>query len=395
MRTLHRYILAELLKVSLVTVTALTAMILLAGVAREASSRGLGPAQILRLIPYLFPDALRFSVPATLLFSVCSVYGRMSAANEVVAVKSLGISPMTLLWPGLIFAFLASLLAVWLNEVAVSWGTEGVRRVIVEEASEIAYGVLRTQKRYSTRQFSVVVKGVEGRRLISPVFTFFASDGSPPVTVRADEAEFTPDFHSDTFVIAFRNGAFDIGGKTSGWFPETFEYALPLEGASQTSRATDTPAMLPIQVVRQRIVEQQARIDDAEMDRAIDAAEQMLEGDFEGLTSAEWDLRNKRIQDQNTYLHRLQTEPYRRWANGFSCLCFVLVGAPYAIRMRSADVLSTFFACFMPILIIYYPLLVYGVDAAKSGRLPACAVWLGNVILVGCGLFWTRRVLRY
>jgi lipopolysaccharide export system permease protein len=91
----------------------------------------------------------------------------------------------------------------------------------------------------------------------------------------------------------------------------------------------------------------------------------------------------------------LKTEPHRRWAAGLSCLCFVMVGAPLAIRLRNSDFLTSFFLCFLPILIVYYPLLAYGIGRAKSGAVPPQVVWLGNLILVAAGVWMTRRMMRY
>jgi lipopolysaccharide export system permease protein len=91
----------------------------------------------------------------------------------------------------------------------------------------------------------------------------------------------------------------------------------------------------------------------------------------------------------------LHTEPWRRWANGFSCLCFVLIGAPMAIRLRHAEFLAIFFACFLPILVVYYPLMAVSVDQAKDGVFPPPAVWLGNVVLAILGAWMLRRVIRY
>jgi len=87
-------------------------------------------------------------------------------------------------------------------------------------------------------------------------------------------------------------------------------------------------------------------------------------------------------------------EPWRRWANGFSCLCFVLVGAPMAIRMRNADFLTSFFLCFLPILLVYYPVFMLGVSRVKSGSLPPPAVWMGNVLVALWGLWLLRSVIR-
>ena len=62
---------------------------------------------------------------------------------------------------------------------------------------------------------------------------------------------------------------------------------------------------------------------------------------------------------------------------------------------RNGNALSSFFLCFLPILLVYYPLLAFGVDQAKSGALPPWIVWLGNAVLAGWGLWLLRRVMRY
>lgn len=87
-------------------------------------------------------------------------------------------------------------------------------------------------------------------------------------------------------------------------------------------------------------------------------------------------------------------EPWHRWANGFSCLCFVLVGAPMAIRLRNADFLTSFFLCFLPILIVYYPVFMLGVDLAKKGSVPAVVVWAGNLLVALWGAWLLRGVVR-
>ncbi|MHB1035081.1 MAG: LptF/LptG family permease [Pirellulales bacterium] len=396
MRILPRYVSLELLKVFSIALAALTLFMLLIGLVKEATNQGLGPAQIVLLIPYVLPDALRFTVPGTLLFAACSVYGRMSGANEVVAIKSLGISPMGILWPAFGLAFVLSLVSVWLNDVAVSWGRDGVRRVVLNAVEEIAYGMLRTQRSYSTGQFSVVVKSVEGRKLILPIITFQGNADSPTTTIRAEEAELRSDPAQNTLTVTFRNATADLGGgRGLARWPGEFERSIPLEDASRTSKDLQVPAWLPLRVIPDKIASQKIKIERAEQELAATAAYQMLTGDFEALAGKEWTVQSQAYQDDKTYLYRLQTEPYRRWAAGFSCLCFVMVGAPMAIRLRNSDVLTSFFACFLPILVVYYPLLTYGVDGAKRGALPAYSVWLGNVILTVWGLWLLRKVLHY
>ncbi len=106
MKIITRYVLSEMLQVFLVALTALTLFMLVIGLTKEAQQQGLGLLQILSLIPYVLPDAMRFAVPGTILFAVASVFGRFSSSNEIIALKAAGITPMALIWP---VAFLSCL----------------------------------------------------------------------------------------------------------------------------------------------------------------------------------------------------------------------------------------------------------------------------------------------
>jgi lipopolysaccharide export system permease protein len=392
MRLLTRYVLFEIVKVFLITLTAMTLFMILVSVTKEAYSQGLGLKQILLILPYVLPEALRFSVPGTILFATCSVYGRMASTNEVVAIKAMGISPLVILVPTFVFAFVLSLACVVLNDVACSWGREGSRRVVIESVEEIIYSKLAQQRHYDSKQFGINVKRVDGKRLIRPTFTFSSSDDSPPVTITCEEAELRSDLHAATLTIVGLNGTVDVGG-AGGFIPGTFERVLQLDEASR--RATKGASDLPMSQVPGEVKASQDRIAQIQQKMALLASEQMSTGDFSGLAGSQWAADERRLDEERVRLYRLLIEPSRRWANGFSCLCFVLLGAPAGIILRNSDFLTSFFACFLPILLIYYPLLFLGVDQAKLGILPAWSVWIGNAILAVCGAWLMRRVQRY
>jgi lipopolysaccharide export system permease protein len=121
------------------------------------------------------------------------------------------------------------------------------------------------------------------------------------------------------------------------------------------------------------------------------------------LLSARWDeiagppgqAIQGQIKASDKRLARLHTEPWRRWAQGFSCFCFVLVGAPLAMLARTADYWTTFGICFLPTLVVYYALFMLGFDQAKAGLWPPYAVWLGNSVLVAIAITLMDRVRRY
>ncbi len=75
---------------------------------------------------------------------------------------------------------------------------------------------------------------------------------------------------------------------------------------------------------------------------AAEAAYEMLTGDFGAITGPKWIGYHLQLRDAQIQLYRLELVPWRRWANGFSCLFFVMVGAPLAIRLRNADIWTSF-----------------------------------------------------
>jgi len=388
-----RYVLGELIKVFSVTLTAMTLLLMIVGVIAEAVKQSLGLPQVILLLPYALPDALRFAVPATILFASSSVYGRLAASNEIVALKSMGISPMVAIWPAFILAFLLSLAAVWLNDVAVSWGREGARRVVIESVEEIAYGTLRTKLAYSTKQMSINVRRVEGRRLINPILTFQATGNTPTATITAEEAELRADPAANTLTITCRNGTIEMGGLYAA-YQDTIERVVPLDDASK-KRQNPGPSDLAMSAIPKEKTRNAELIEKLHQELAARTAMDLVTGDFAGLFGKETDDVQSDLKGAQDRYNRLNMEPHRRWANGFSCLCFVMVGAPFAILWRRADFLSSFGAVFMPVILVYYPLLLGGVDQAKSGSLPPYSVWLGNLMMGLWGVWLLRRVIRY
>jgi lipopolysaccharide export system permease protein len=393
MRLITRYVLREIGLVFLVTLVSLTALMILIGAVQQAVAQGLGLAQIVQLFPYLLPNALLFAVPGTILFAVSSVYGRMSSANEITALKSLGLSPMVVLWPALSLAVLLSLATVCLNDLAMSWGYHGVQRVVIDALEDIAYGTLRTQKSFGRGAFSVVVERVEGRKLINPFFSLPAQDGEGSVTARAEWAEIRSIPGSGKLTLELYNSTVEAPGHYAALPDEKFVYEVEL--VPQKGFGDSGPAHLALWQFPEATARQKELIAEHEQQMVANSGFQMLTGDFDGLSGGGWNDGAHRLQHLKWQLYRMQTEPPRRWANGFSCLCFALVGATMAIRMRNSDVLTSFFLCFGPILLVYYPLLITGTDRAKAGAINPYCVWLANVALVVWGLWLLRRVIRY
>src|SRR5215212_367958 len=98
----------ELVRVFLLCLLGITGILLMAGIVAEASQQGLGPGQILSVIPLLIPSTLPYTIPATTLFATCIVYGRLAADNEILAIRASGINMTKVVWPGLVLGLITS-----------------------------------------------------------------------------------------------------------------------------------------------------------------------------------------------------------------------------------------------------------------------------------------------
>ena len=394
MSIITRYICLEIFKVFLIALAGMTIFMILIGVVQEAIRENLTPETILKLIPFILPNALCFAIPGTILFSVCLVYGRMSASNEIIGIKSMGVSPVSVMIPTLILSILLSLVTVYLNDLAVSWGRQGVYRVILHSVEKTIYAMLNAERNYQQGRLLISVSDVDGKTLVNPRVEIEQEDGQS-IRCEAAGATIHVDPVEDMLVFSVTDAYMHVPGKDVKATLPQHEFPIPLRDVTKRGSMTTSPSNLPLRSMQQEAHLQRQRLTDHRRKLALDAAIQMTGGDLISLTHPQWQIELRRLGDSEGRLYRLEAEPWRRWANGFSCFCFVLVGIPLAIRLRKADFWTTFGLAFIPILLAYYPLLMLGVSKAKNGSIAPPFVWLANLSMMALGMWLIHRESRH
>jgi lipopolysaccharide export system permease protein len=332
-------------------------------------------------------------VPGTMLLATTYVYGRLSSYNEIVAIKALGISPMAVVWPTLILATLISFAGVYINNLAVSWGTRGVQRVFVESIEDVVYGHLQMHRTYSSGKLSIIVRGVEGKKLRQPILVVAATGNHPALTIRAKEAEIWSDAKERKLHVRFHD--FEVTGPITVSNPETYEQEISLDELTGMSAETRSPSTYALGEIGAAVQQSAERIEQLNQGMTAQASFGLITGEFYLLADQNWKWHERTLDGAKQRLNRLHLEPWRRWANGFSCLGFVLIGIPVAMWLRFNEFLGTFFICFLPILVVYYPLMAVSVSQAKDGVFPPPTVWIGNFLLGIAGVALLRRVNRH
>ncbi len=392
MKLLQRYILFELSRVFALLLIALTVLLVFVGVFREVSEFGLGPIEVLKILPFVVPSLMPFTIPATLLLTVCVVYGRIAGDQEVTAAKSAGINVLSLLWPGIFLAGFSSIGSMILTDQAIPWAVENIQRVVTHAMEDIFLDQLRTKHQVTdlTRGYSISVLDVQGKTLIRPIFEYTPS-GRSTVTVQAEQATLKFDLDAKQVVLHLVEGHIDIPGKGETRV-KVEDYPFPLPFKTEDPK----PRHVSIRELNQMV--DATVLDGTRLQQRNDflTASSLLLGDYNRLADPE-SAKFRYFQEVNRrHLASLRTEIYSRFALSSSCLFFVLLGSPFAILQGRKQFLVSFFICFLPILVVYYPVALLMMNLSKSCLVnPKWAVWLANGILLAASGFVFRRVLKH
>jgi lipopolysaccharide export system permease protein len=398
---INRLILLELIKVFLLSLTALTGLFLLGGLIQEATQRGLSPGQILMVIPLLIPNTLPYTIPATTLFATCVVYGRMAHDNEVLVLKSAGVNILHLLKPAMMLGILTTLITMYLYYDTIPRTQRIMRQKVLSDAEEVLYGLIKREGclRQPGMQYVMYVREVQGKRLIDVVFKRRLPNAQGyDVVARTREARLRFDVNNNQVLIDM--GRCVVFGEKDavGAVVDDRVYPIPLPDSLFGKDYKMRTSSLTWQELQEREVEvneevrqAQQRLDIAALNQPGSSAPLLQQEEYKKTMSQ---LRYQ-LEHFQRARRNVEAEIQMRPAIALGCLCFVLIGCPVGIWASRSDYLSTFVICFLPAVFIYYPLLLCGTNLAKDGRLPPhLAIWAADAILGVASLFLIWRLMR-
>ena len=393
MGVIVRYILRDLGVSFLFGFAVFTCLLLTVILVQKAIDNDIPLIHVGGLVPFALVETTAISLPVSLLLAVTTFFARMSGNNEVIALKALGIPPKSFLLPVFAIAILMSVVGFAINEASIIWGRPGIAAIISSCAEDILIGKLKKWHRFESpnKQLTIIVQGVdEQRRLIKPMIMWKKES----IKIEAEKAKIAIDFAANMLTITltdFRvegdNGKFMYASQHQDWSLSLTEI-IPSDDPNR-------PSNMGIHRIREEI---KKTAEDIEQQQRTIVAHRV----FAASTGSVNEWATRQINDAKKSIHslqarqnRLSVEPQRRWATGFCCFFFVWLGAPLAIWMRKTDFFSSFFACFLPILLLFYPLLMLGLEQAKKGTVPPYSVWLANVAIGLVGLWFLKKIHRH
>lgn len=321
-------------------------------------NRGVPAPQVLKIFLYIIPTFLEFTVPMSFLLAILWGVGRFSVDQELIALRSCGLSFRQLARPvGHLTAVV--LLGTFLLTLYVRpWSNAALRQLFYEVTKIRATAGLK-EKTFNDEFDGFVVYAEE----IEPPGTFLQhvmiADSRNPQqknTIFAREGLVMIDEDQQLLTLRLQNGTIHSASRANKNYQTThflvYDLTLSLATAlAEVNKPTRTPQEMSVAELRATISQQQQEHPPSTIALA---------------------------------------EFHRRLSLPFSCVVFALIALPLSTRATWAR-RSHGFALSLVIIIAYYLILTIGDTIGKKGTLaPAVALWLPNGILglIGVSLFY-------
>jgi lipopolysaccharide export system permease protein len=209
--TLHKYIFHEIWPTFLTIITVFAFIVVgtrMLSLAELVINRGVDLRQVLKLILYLLPGIVLFALPAAALMAVFIAFIRLSSDNEILALKSSGISLFQMLPSVFFVSFVSFLIAMFLAVFGAPRANGSFKDIVFQIAQSKAD--LAIKERVFCEPFANVtfyINSFSSREgVMKDVFVVDRRDPQTTNTIVAKEARVASNPTKRTITIGFLNG---------------------------------------------------------------------------------------------------------------------------------------------------------------------------------------------
>ncbi len=362
---IHRYIAREIAVPTLIGLVVFTFVLLMGRILKLVElvvNKGVPLGDILQLFAYLLPAFLVFTLPLAFLLGVLLGFGRLSADNEVTALRASGIPIYNMLRPVLLLAAICTLATAWLTLYGDPAGQTAFRDQVFEIARSRANVAIQPQVFNDEFEGLVLYTGDidERRGEMRGVFISDERIGSAPAVILASQGRVLSNQEQRILTLRLEQGTI---------------HRRPVDKKGDT-----------YQIIG---------FDTYDININLNLGQTLDEGASRQKKLREYPLPEiwKKLQNATAEAERrpLLVELHKRFALPLAPLVFALVGVPLGIRNQRSGK-GGGFATALGVFMAYYICATFAETLALERGLPPWLVlWLPNLLFLGAGLALLKR----
>ncbi len=318
---------------------------------------------LISFIAYVLPFSLIFTIPWGLLTAILLVFGRLSADNELVALRSNGVSITRICLPLAAIAIACAGICLWLNVQVAPAAQEKLRSTIFDLATRnpmALFGSDQIIDQFPGRKIYVGKK--EGNKLDN-IIVFEMDENSLPVRVTyARTGRLEADLPNKRILMHLYDARY-----------QQRDAKDPLDLRKIRDGISMAEGTLPISL--EDLYEREKK----RPSRSALSIEQLLD---------QLKSENKRERSAS------RTEINKRFSFPFSCIAFALIGVPLGVTAHRRET-SIGFALGLIVAISYFLFVIIGDTLRANPRMhPELLVWFPNLLFIVLGAILFRRLAR-
>ncbi len=368
MRIFTRYILREITGYALLGGVLFTFILFMRYLLplMELTVRGVAsPLDILRLIGYLLPGFLSFTIPMAVLIGILLGLSRLAADSEVTAMRASGLGVLSFVRIVSIFAIVFWILGLANSLFVAPHAAQALLNY--EDAAKTSQATVEIQPRVFYEDFKNyvlyaqdVIPGANGTAIWRHVFIADLTKPESPHIITANDATVLGG-PGQTLRLDLAHGS---------------QHVISTTDPGQYDITTFATTELPMQTGQQEEGSHLTRLNTRNEAIALPELWRLAHGN--GTT------------DPRPYLIEL----HNRFAYPTACLVLMLVGVPLGLSSKRGGKGAGFVAT-LGLVFVYYFLSSMGIAFARQGKLPpALGVWGANILFALAGLLLLQQISR-
>jgi len=371
MKILHSYIGLQILKSFFISLVVFTFILLMGNVLRLLTllERGVGAGLIIKLFLSFIPYLLAFSIPMAILTSCLLTFGRLSADNEITAMRACGISYYKIFQTG--FAIAVALTAVcWVVNTSISprahFALRRLRYQVGEQnpAALLEPGVFIDY--FRPYQFYI---GQKNGQIFKDVIIYEKLPDERTRFLKASNGEIASDERGQ---IIFKL------------------YDGTMEEPRKEGEATSLAATFKTYIIKMGLQEDEEGVPKKMSDYTIVELIGKLNR-FKGMIAAASPMMKR---DIGRRISMVLTEMSERFVFTFCPLAFVLIGMPLGITTRRGETSIGGAISLILVALNYSFIICVEAMQTKSELYPYLLLWIPNVVFAVLGPVLTYRLAR-
>lgn len=368
MKLLTKYALSQIIEPFILALVAFTSVLIVDKVfllTKYFVEKGINPWYMLEMLFYYSPAAFVLTVPMAVLVGIVTAFGRLSADNEIIAMKTAGVSMRKMIMPVVISTLIISVFMVFFMDYSIPKGNQAYTRL---------YAQLRQKHPALILEPNTIMEemSVEGRKWyfkdidtktgsIKSIVIWERSGETPKIiTANRGDLEF---FQNWTALNLYDGNIYQSDpkdptkGYTSGKFTKNriiLDIAKSLEG---DERINAGPRNLSMKDVKSELKNLNNQL--------VSPSTQAYVKEY---------IRKYQLNDY-------KVEFYKKLSIPFASLVFGLIGVPLGLIVRRGGKMVGL-GVGVGLIIVYYVLLTIGEKVSKAGIYPPLlGAWTPNILI--------------